>query len=174
MRDVCVFILIFLGGVGAVLASTPPDRFKPVQGFEADRYLGLWYEIARMPNRFEKDLVKVTATYGLKDNGKLSVLNQGYTPDGKEKSARGKAKFAGSRDVGHLKVSFFGPFYGDYIIVELDQVDYRYALVVGGNTKYLWILSRTPRLDADIYQRLLEKGRELGFDIERIFKVPQE
>ncbi len=169
-----IFFVMFLVAAGMVPASDPVDRFKPVRGFDADKYLGLWYEIARMPNSFEKDLVKVTATYGLKKNGMISVLNQGFKPEGKKKTAQGKAKFAGSRDVGHLRVSFFGPFYGDYIIVELDKADYGYALVVGGNTKYLWILARTPRLDEEIYQRLLEKARELGFEIDRIYKVPHE
>jgi apolipoprotein D and lipocalin family protein len=151
-------------------------KFTPVSGFELSKYLGVWYEIARMPVSFERDLVAVTATYGLQKNGTVSVLNQGHKNivQGKLKKARGKAKFAGNTDVGHLKVSFFWPFYADYIIVALDQKDYQYAMVVNEGFKYLWILSRTPRLDASILNGLLDKAKALGFDVQKLLIVPQE
>jgi Bacterial lipocalin len=151
-------------------------KFTPVNGFELSKYLGTWYEIARMPVSFERDLVAVTATYGLQKDGKVSVLNQGHknTVQGTIKKACGKAKFAGKPDVGHLKVSFFGPFYADYIIVALDQKEYQYALVLSKGFKYLWILSRTPRLDASILNGLLDKAKALGFDVQKLYMVPQE
>lgn len=151
-------------------------KFTPVNGFELSKYLGTWYEIVRMPVSFERDLVAVTATYGLQKNGTVSVLNQGHKNivQGKLKKAHGKAKFAGNTDVGHLKVSFFWPFYADYIIVALDQQDYQYAMVVSEGFKYLWILSRTPRLDASILNGLLDKAKSLGFDMQKLYLVPQE
>ena len=151
-------------------------RFNPVSDFDLNRYLGKWYEIARFQHRFEKDLVNVTATYTLRDDGKVDVLNQGYnnSKDGKLKTARGKAKFAGSKNIGHLKVTFFWPFYGDYIIVELDKENYNFALVVSDSYDYLWILSRTPNLESAILISLLDKARELGFDTNKVYLVPQE
>ena len=151
-------------------------KFTPVSGFELSKYLGTWYEIARMPVSFERDLVAVTATYSLQKDGTVSVLNQGHKNivQGKLKKAFGKAKFAGNTDVGHLKVSFFWPFYADYIIVALDQKDYQYAMVVSEGFKYLWILNRTPRLDASILNGLLDKAKSLGFDMQKLYLVPQE
>jgi apolipoprotein D and lipocalin family protein len=168
-------------GLSAILilsfhsAGASSMEFTPVGGFELSKYLGTWYEIARMPVSFERDLVGVTATYGLRKDGKVSVLNQGHkkTLQGTIKTAGGKAKFAGKSDVGHLKVSFFGPFYADYIVSVLDS-NYQYAMVVGDSYKYLWILSRTPKLDAAILNGLLEKATELGFDAQELYMVPQE
>jgi apolipoprotein D and lipocalin family protein len=157
------------------LAGAASMEFTPVGGFELSKYLGTWYEIARMPVSFERDLVGVTATYGLRKDGKVSVLNQGHkkTLHGTIKTAHGKARFAGKTDIGHLKVSFFGPFYADYIVTVLDS-NYQYAMVVGDSYKYLWILSRTPKLDAAILNGLLEKATELGFDAQELYMVPQE
>jgi apolipoprotein D and lipocalin family protein len=148
--------------------------FTPVDSFELAKYLGTWYEIARMPAPFEKALVGVTATYSMRTDGKVSVLNQGYknTKDGKKSIARGKAKFAGDLAKGHLKVSFFWIFYGDYIIVDLDRENYRYALVVSP-PKYAWILSRKPMLDKAILDRLIEKVKGLGYDTSKLIMVPQ-
>jgi apolipoprotein D and lipocalin family protein len=145
--------------------------FTPVIEFSLDRYLGTWYEIARMPVSFEKDLDHVTATYSLRKDGKVEVVNKGYKK-GTEKVARGKAKFAGSTDIGHLRVSFFGPFYADYIIIALDT-NYTYAMVTSSSHKYLWILSRTPKLDQKILDGLLAKAKELGFDTRKLIMVEQ-
>jgi apolipoprotein D and lipocalin family protein len=150
--------------------STP--AFTPINGFFLDRYLGTWYEIARMPVSFEKDLDRVTATYSLRKDGKVEVLNQGYR-NGRKKVAHGRAKFAGNPDVGHLRVSFFGPFYADYIILALDE-NYTYAMVTSSSNKYLWILSRTPKLDQKILGGLLAKAKELGFDTQKLIMVKQE
>ncbi|MBD3240782.1 MAG: lipocalin [Chitinivibrionales bacterium] len=147
---------------------------EPVSGFDLQRYLGTWYEIARMPVRFEEGLVNITATYRLRDDGKVAVINQGFedSAEGKLSVARGKAKFAGDQTVGHLLVSFFGPFYADYVIFELDSA-YSYAMVSGSSRKYLWILAREPSMPDSLYNRLVSQAREKGFDTERLIKTPQ-
>jgi apolipoprotein D and lipocalin family protein len=151
------------------------QKLQPVSGFDLDRYLGKWYEIARLPARFERDLVNVTATYSLRKDGKVRVVNEGYkkTREGKHKVAVGKAKFAGARDEGYLRVSFFGPFYGDYVIIELDQNEYSYA-VVASSLKYLWILSREPQMDRALIESLIEEAKGLGFDTDRLYFTPQD
>ena len=151
--------------------SSGAPAFQPAGDFDLQRYLGTWYEIARFPHSFEKDMDHVTAHYSLKDNGMVRVENRGVKK-GKQKTAVGKAKFAGAPDVGHLKVSFFWIFYGDYIIVELDP-EYQWALVVGNSTDYLWILSRTPELAPEITEALKERARQLGFDMQRLIMVDQ-
>ncbi len=148
--------------------------FPAVSGFELERYLGTWYEIARLPNSFEKDLIKVTAEYTLRQDGRVRVVNRGIRPrDNKEKKAVGRAKFAAARNLGHLRVSFFGPFYSDYIIIELGQ-DYEYALVAGGSHKYLWILARTAKIDTELRDKLVSRAAELGFAVDRLFFVPHD
>lgn len=146
----------------------------PVSGFDLDRYLGRWYEIVRLPAPFEKDLVNVTATYSLRPDGKVKVLNEGYkkTKTGKHKQAEGKAKLARTPDIGHLKVSFFGPFYADYKIIVLDP-DYRFAMVASGH-KYLWILAREPKLEKGVLDDLVDKARELGFETDKFIYTPQD
>ncbi len=160
--------------VAGLWAGTP--RFEPVQDFDLERYLGKWYEIARFNHSFERNLMNVTATYSLRDDGKVRVLNKGYknSADGQYSRAEGKAKFADINTIGHLKVSFFGPFYGDYIIVEMDKENYQYALIVSNSYKYLWILSRTPQLDSDTIDKLLTKATDLGFDLSGLIMVEQD
>ncbi len=146
-----------------------------VENFELDKYLGTWYEIARLPNRFEKDLVGVTATYEMRDDGKVAVINQGYknTLDGKLKKATGKARIPDPAKA-RLEVSFFWIFYSDYYILELDTMDYQYALVGSSSDNYLWILSRTPKLDEETYNRLVAEANERGYYTDQLFKVPQK
>lgn len=159
-----VMCLLLLSGCTGI-----PDNASAVQGFELDRYLGTWYEIARLDHRFERGLSEIQAEYSLRDDGGVRVINRGY--DGKAgewKSAEGKAYFTGEPDVGRLKVSFFGPFYGAYNIVELDKQDYRYSLVVGPDTSYMWILSREPTLDDATLARLLAKAEKLGFAVDEL------
>jgi apolipoprotein D and lipocalin family protein len=155
-------------------AFSAPPKLVPVSGFDLNRYLGKWYEIARLPNSFEKDLVNVSATYSLRTDGKVKVVNEGYkkTKSGKHKVATGKAKFATSPDQGYLRVSFFLIFYGDYMIVELDP-EYKYALVASSR-KYLWILSREPKMDSTVLDKLVRKAQELGFDTSRLYFTPQD
>ncbi|MBL7971916.1 MAG: lipocalin family protein [Prolixibacteraceae bacterium] len=145
-----------------------------VKELDLNRYMGTWYEIARFPHSFEKDLVGVTATYSLRDDGKISVVNEGYkyTLDGEQSKAVGKAKIPDKTEPGRLKVSFFWFFYGDYYVLELDP-DYQYVMLGSSSDKYFWILSRTPQMAPDVYEMLLEKARKRGYNLERLYKVPQ-
>ena len=145
-------------------------KIKPVSNFDLNRYLGKWYEIARLPTWFEKELTNVTATYSLNKNGMVKVQNEGYK-NGKLKKAIGKAKITKDKNIGYLKVSFFGPFYADYKIIYLDT-NYQYAMVASSN-KYLWILSREPKMNEDLLRELVEKTNKLGFNISRLFYTPQ-
>ena len=152
-----------------------PDVLIAVKDFELDRYLGKWYEIARLDHSFERGLEQVTAEYSLRDDGGIRVVNQGFdTIKQRWERAEGKAYFIGDSDVGRLKVSFFGPFYGGYNIIDLDQESYRYALVAGPDTSYLWILARQPQLDNAVTARLLSKASALGFDTSRMIFVEQK
>ncbi len=158
--------------LSACSSTGTPRGITPVAGFELDRYLGKWYEIARLDHKFERGLQGVTATYSLNENGSVKVSNSGVsTKTGKRDDAVGKAKFIGSSDVAHLKVSFFGPFYGSYIVYELDKENYEYALVSGPDRSYMWVLSRTPQMDAKRYEALLKIAKENGFDTDALIKV---
>lgn len=145
-----------------------------VKNFELEKYLGTWYEIARFPHSFEKDLVGVTATYSVENNGRIKVLNQGYKKSfhGEQKSAHGKAKV--TTIPGKLKVSFFLFFYAEYNVLELDTMDYMWALVGSKNSDYLWVLSRTPHMEKDLYEELTRRAKVRGYDISRLLPVPQK
>lgn len=137
------------------------------------KYVGKWYEIARLPNRFENTCVSsVTATYTLRPDGQVGVLNECKKASGELKQAKGKAKVVDKKSNAKLKVTFFWPFYGDYWILELGA-NYEYAVVGDESRKYLWILSRTPQIDDALYQELLAKMSNQGFDTSRIIKTPQ-
>jgi len=152
-----------------------PDGARPVQGFDLESYLGKWYEIARLDHPFERGLSDVTAEYSLRDDGGVKVVNRGFESDrNKWKDAEGKAYFIGDTSSGKLKVSFFGPFYGAYNVIALDQEAYQWSMVVGPNTDYLWILSRTPVLDQAVIDRLLSEAESLGFNTEELIFVNQE
>ena len=152
-----------------LLACTGDDAtYKAITNFEVDKYLGTWYEIARLDHRFERGLDKVYAEYSLREDGGLKVVNHGFdTKTHKWNEAIGKAYFVETSNIGRLKVSFFGPFYGAYTIVELDKPGYQYALVTGGKD-YLWILSRTPQMSYIVKQQLVSKAKELGFETEKL------
>ena len=161
--------LLALGCLGV------PEHVKPVEAFEASRYLGTWYEIARLDHSFERGLTKVTATYTLREGGGLSVVNRGWSAkDGTWKSATGKASFVQDPHRGYLKVSFFGPFYGSYVIFDLDRAGYQYALVAGPNKSYLWLLSRTPTMDPAKQRELIAEAKALGFDTAKLVYVEQD
>lgn len=152
-----------------------PTGVRPVSGFELDRYLGKWYEIARLDHSFERGLSRVTAEYSLREDGGLRVVNRGFSSKkGEWDEAEGKAFFAVGPDLGHLKVSFFGPFYGSYVVFELDHEGYQYAFISGWSTRYLWLLARTPTVSAEVLQRFVERSKELGFDTESLILVDQE
>lgn len=169
MRNLLIICCLLLAGcVGK------PDTVQPVTGFELPRYLGTWYEIARLDHSFERGLSKITADYSLRDDGGVRVLNRGYdAAKGEWKEAEGKAYFVNSADEAYLKVSFFGPFYGSYVVMALDEENYQYALISGPNTDYLWILARTPQLDDSIKQALVAKAQAAGFDTRQLIFVDQ-
>ena len=166
MKAGVLFLLLVLSGCTAI-----PENVQPVKGFQLQRYLGQWYEIARLDHSFERGLSHVTATYSLREDGGVRVINRGYSEKKKWKEAEGKAYFVQDADVGYLKVSFFGPFYGSYIIVELDSENYQYALVSGPDKSYLWILARAPTLKQEIIDRLVAKAAALGYDTEKLIFV---
>lgn len=144
-----------------------------VNNFDLSKYLGKWYEIARYDTWFEKDMDRTQAFYSLNEDGTVRVENSGYDFNkNKWKTSVGKAKFRGYKDVGDLKVSFFGPFYSDYTILALDS-EYKYSLVVGNTTDYLWILSRTKTIPEDVKNQFLSMAREFGFDTAKLVWVNQ-
>jgi len=145
-----------------------------VETVDIYRYLGRWYEIARFPHKFEKDLEGVTADYSFRKDGKIRVINQGYkgSLNGERSRIEGKAKIPDRNNPARLKVSFFLFFYGDYFILELDP-EYRWAMIGSSSPDYFWILSRTPQMDEETYSMLLDRARERGYDLERLEKVEQ-
>lgn len=171
------FLLIFivLFNFGCNKSNSQMIDKTTVKELDLNRYLGTWYEIARFPHSFEKDLVGVTATYSLRDDGKINVVNQGYKNklDGELSVAEGKAKIPQKSEPGKLKVSFFWIFYADYNVLELDE-NYQYAMIGSSSPKYFWILSRTPQMAPATYEMLLEKARKRGYNLEKLEKVPQK
>lgn len=169
----CLLTLLFTD-CQTQTTNTMIDR-STVTGVDLNRYLGKWYEAARFDHSFERGLVGVTATYSLRPDGKIKVLNEGYknTLDGKHKVAVGKAIIPDASDLSRLKVSFFLNFYADYLIMELDQVNYQYAMIGSNSSNFLWILSRTPSLPDNIYKMLIDKARERGYAVDALIKVPQ-
>ncbi len=162
-------ILLFTGCTGL------PEGIEPVGNFDAGRYLGTWYEIARFDHRFERGLSNVSAEYSLRDDGGIRVMNRGFDAEKEEwQSAEGKAFFVGDRSTGHLKVSFFGPFYASYVVIALDHDNYQWAMVTSSKRSYLWILSRTPELPQDILEQLLAKAQSLGFETDKLIYVGHE
>ena len=161
--------LLLTGSTAIVTGCTGiPDGVTPVTGFEAERYLGKWHEIARLDHSFERGLVDVTAVYEQSEDGSIRVLNSGTDGEsGEREMAEGRAVFVGDSDVAHLKVSFFGPFYGSYVVFDLGG-NYEYAFVAGFNTDYLWLLAREPRISDDLRQRFVTQARSLGFDVDNL------
>lgn len=150
-----------------------PDKATAVQNFDSDKYLGKWYEIARFDYRFERNLNQVTATYSKNPDGTIKVDNKGYDYVKKEwKQSIGEARFVNSENEARLKVSFFKPFWAGYNVIELDD-DYKYALVVGNNLKYLWILSREKTIPDDLKNKYLEKAKEIGYNTGELIWVEQ-
>lgn len=169
MKKLFICCLMLLGLTGC---ATSTRELAAVQGFEINKYLGKWYEIARFDNYFERDLIKVSAEYKLRDDGRVEVINRGFNPkDNSQQVANGIAQFVDKPDVGDLEVTFFWPFYGGYKILELDKAGYRYALVTSDSFDYLWILARDPVLDESTYQMLVKKAQELGFNTKALIKV---
>ena len=152
-----------------------PDGVVAIKEFELDRYLGTWYEIARLDHSFERGLNNITAEYSVRDDGGVKVLNKGFSKEDNDwQQAEGKAYFVDETDTGHLKVSFFGPFYGSYIIFELDKKNYQYAFVSGPNTSYLWLLAREPQVDKNVTALFVKRSQELGFDTSKLIYVEHD
>ncbi len=149
----------------------PENNLQTVSKVELDKYLGKWYEIARLPAGFQSGCNKTTATYTLLDNGNVSVLNE-CIKNGKYKKAKGTAKVVDKQTGAKLKVTFFWPFYGDYWIIKLGE-NYDYAVVGTPNRKYLWILSRTQKMDEKLYSELVEFAKSKGFNVDRLIVTVQ-
>lgn len=165
------FLVVVLFGLTAC-STNAPDGITAVTSFEITRYAGKWYEIARLDHSFERELTDVSANYRQQDDGSVEVINRGFDTKRNEwREAIGKAKFTGDTNRASLKVSFFGPFYGGYHVVALDQKDYRWALVAGPDRDYLWILARDRQLPPEIREQLLMRARELGFDTQKLIWV---
>ena len=168
-RIFIVLALLLTGCVGI------PEGVQPVDNFRLERYLGKWHEIARLDHSFERGLSRVTAEYSLRADGGVRVLNRGYSAKTNDwKEAEGKAYFVEATNQGYLKVSFFGPFYGSYIVFELDRENYQYALVCGPDKSYLWILSRTPDMKKDLKDKLIAKATARGFDTSQLIFVDHQ
>lgn len=173
MRKLLLISAALAAAVALSACAGKPDGVEPVSNFDSARYLGKWYEIARLDHRFERGLSQVSAEYSKREDGSIRVLNRGYDEEKREwKDTEGKAKFVEGPTVGYLKVSFFGPFGGSYVVTDLDP-EYRHALVTGNDRSYLWILSRTPTMDEATKKRLLDKAQALGYDTSKLIWVKQ-
>jgi len=169
------FTIIGMTSTSAQIQETMIDK-TVVKELDLQKYLGTWYEIARFNHRFERGLAGVTANYSIREDGKIKVLNSGYKKrlDGRFKQAEGKAYLPDPElEPGKLKVSFFWNFYGDYFVLDLDE-NYQWAIVGSSSDKYLWVLSRTPQLDKELYNELLNKIKLRGYDISQLIKVEQQ
>ncbi|QFT83920.1 Outer membrane lipoprotein Blc precursor [Halomonas sp. THAF12] len=159
--------------LGLAACTGMPQGTQPVDGFDAERYLGRWYEVARFDHSFEEGLDCVTADYARRDDGGIRVINRGIDLDaGEVDVAEGKAYPIGEPGQGRLKVSFFGPFYAGYNVLALAD-DYDWALVAGPDRDYLWVLSRTPELAPDTYRDLVERAEALDFPVDELIEVEQ-
>ena len=154
----------------AVGNAAVPQPAKPV---ELSRYLGHWYELGRYEQGFQKDCDGVTADYALRDDGTVSVVNTCRKPDGSIKRAEGKAKVVDTATGAKLKVSFFGPFYGDYWVLDHAD-DYSWSIVGEGSGRYLWLLSRDAAPGQAKLDMLIQHAQALGYDTSmlRITRQP--
>jgi apolipoprotein D and lipocalin family protein len=152
-----------------------PETVNPVDGFELEKYLGKWYEIARLDHSFERGLEAVSAEYTIRKDGGVRIQNRGFSVEKKKWSESiGKAYFVEDENLGYLKVSFFGPFYGSYVIFELDKEKYQYAFVTSSKQSYLWFLSRTPTVSQELKEKFKKEIREKGFKPEDLIWVNQK
>jgi apolipoprotein D and lipocalin family protein len=163
------FMLSLLG------CTSVPEGLQPITGFEVQRYLGTWHEIARLDHSFERGLIRVSAEYTPRADGNISVVNRGFSPiKQKWSEVHGVAKFRGEKTVASLKVSFFGPFYGGYHILALDKEDYQWAVVCGPSRSYFWILAREKTLAKELLDNLIAQARGWGFNTEKLILVKQD
>jgi len=168
------FLLLATLAVLSACSTTPPAGMTAVTPFDVQRYVGKWYEIARLDHSFERGLSDVSATYRLQNDGSVEVINRGFdSKRGEWREAEGRALFTGEPTRASLKVSFFGPFYGGYHVVALDQQGYRWAMVVGPDRDYLWILARDKQLPTGVREELLRQAKEQGIDVQKLIWVGQ-
>jgi apolipoprotein D and lipocalin family protein len=166
---IVLFTQILIGCTGI------PEDLKAVNNFDLNRYLGTWYEIARLDHRFERGLNNISADYTMNTNNSIKVINKGWNvTDQKWEQAEGKAYFVEQHDIGRLKVSFFGPFYGGYNIIDLDKKNYSYAMVTGPDKSYFWILSRTKQLPKAKLDALINRAKVMGFPVDKFIFVNQD
>lgn len=166
-----LFLNLTLTMITIFSCRTIPKGAEAVKNFDKSKYLGKWYEIARLDFKFEKDLNNTTALYSLNINKTIRVENNGFNYKKEQwKKAIGKAKFVDNEDVAKLKVSFWGPFYSGYNVVAIDS-EYNYALVMGKNLKYLWILSRNKSIPDDIKNNYLKIAQQIGYDTDKLIWV---
>jgi apolipoprotein D and lipocalin family protein len=172
---VVLLLITFYSLIGCASGmKSSQSGLQVVPGVDLARYAGTWYEIASYPNSFQKGCVGTKATYNMRDDGKISVVNECFRGsfEGKHSIARGTARIADSETNAKLKVTFFWPFYGDYWIIDLGE-NYDYAVVGHPAFKYLWILSRTPRMDGSVYQSILKRLEAKSYDTGRLVKTIQ-
>lgn len=173
-RKLLYSLIILVSMLGFYSCATIPKNVIAVKPFEKEKYLGKWYEIARFDFKFERNLNNTTAEYSLHENGSIKVDNQGYnTLKGEWKQAIGKAKFVKDDSIAMLKVSFFGPFYGGYNVIAIDE-EYKYALIAGGSLKYLWILSRETIIPDDIKSEYLILAENVGYDTSKLLWIKHD
>jgi apolipoprotein D and lipocalin family protein len=170
----CILLIIIAGGC-SVMERPQILSLQTVLYVDLNRYTGIWYEIARYPNGFQKDCVGSRATYSLRDDGRISVLNECYdrTFEGNIRSAKGTARIVDSTSNAKLKVSFFWPFYGPYWIIDLGK-DYEFAVIGHPKRKYLWILSRSKDMDQTVYEAILERLRQQQYDTTKLVRTLQK
>lgn len=170
-----IYIIALLSFITACKGQGPMIDKTVVKEFDIERYLGKWYEISRYDHSFERGLVGVTAEYSLREDGRIKVVNSGYkgTLNGRRSEAVGKAKIPDPNVPSKLKVSFFWFFYADYFVLELDK-NYQWAVIGSSSDKYLWILSRSPEMEKTLYDELLNKIRNRGYDVTRLIRVEQK
>jgi lipocalin len=175
MRKNIIFIIALFFLINACKSQNTMIDKTVVKELNIEKYLGKWYEISRFDHSFERGLVGVTATYSIRDDGKIKVVNSGYknTLNGQKSEVIGKAKIPDLNVPSKLKVSFFWFFYADYFVLELDK-NYQWAIIGSSSDNYLWILSRTPQMEESQYNELLNKITNRGYDVKKLIKVEQK
>lgn len=170
MKRLLALVVVFLANCTGI-----PEGLNAIDNFDMRRYIGTWYEIARLDNRFEKGLERISANYQPREDGGIDVTNKGWNAqEGEWSMIEGKGYFIDKADTGRLKVSFFGPFYGAYNIIDLDKQNYSYALVTGPDKSYLWILSKTKQLPQETLRNVINKAKSFGFSTENLIYVKQD
>lgn len=165
-------LLLLVGSSTLVGCLGMPSTVEPVDNFDLQRYLGKWYEIARLDHSFERGLQAVTADYAMREDGGVKVINRGYSPEEQTwEQAEGRAYFVEGDDLGYLKVSFFGPFYGSYVVFGLDKENYQYAFVSGPDRDYLWLLARSPEVSPAVKAQFISAAKQRGFDTDALIFV---